>query len=100
MNKSQVLGPLLEELRNEGVQSDASIGKRSEAILYVSDDVDEPIFINAEDCKLVFANADTVDRLLEALDNPENPSVTLVDIVFSDEMLDILERRFSSVDEM
>lgn len=102
MKKPDALLTLLEELKNEDLASDLRPVKTAEALIYVTDDaVDEedPIKLNHEECALVFANQDTVERLLEALEYPKDATLTLVDLNLDSPIIDYLERRFVAVDE-
>ena len=70
MNKPEPLITLLEELQSEGVASDIVIAPTSKAVLYFSPDAvneEDGLSLTGEECKLLFATTDTVERMIEAL---------------------------------
>ena len=101
MKKPEALVNLLEELQNEAVSSDIVPIKTSKAVIYTDPDAtdqEDGITLTGEQCQLVFANADTVDRLVDAL-NTEDASICLFDLPLSSSVMDAVERKFIAVDE-
>ena len=93
---------LLEELLNEGVTSDISVFSTSKAVIYLQPDAvneEDGLSLTGEECKLLFATTDTVERMLEALHYPDEASLCLFDLTLSQKVMDFVERRFIAVDE-
>jgi len=102
MKKPEALVQLLEELRGEASSTSVEANKNSKAIIYLDDDSagrEDGIHLDKEECELVFNNASTVDRLMEALGEPEGASLTLFSVEPALLVLDCIERRFVAVDE-
>jgi hypothetical protein len=102
MKRPEKLETLIEELKGESVISDVETTKTSKAVVFINNDAaenDDGIDLNAEECLLVFANLATVERLMEALDDPDDASLVLVDVKISHKVLDHLERSLSAIDE-
>lgn len=77
----------------------AEISKDSKAVVYVNDEDEQGIPFTAEEARLILDSPDAVDRLLEALNYTEDASISLFDITLTDSVRDVLERRFTAVDE-
>lgn len=102
MKKPEALVQLIEELRGENPESQVETIRESKAVLYPNDDAasdDNGISLSGEDCRLLFANEVTIERLFEALNDTDDASLALFDITVPGEILDILEQRFVAVDE-
>lgn len=102
MKKPEALAQLLEELRGESVESPVEVIRESKAIIYPTDEAasdDDGINLNAEESRMLFASDNTIERLLEALGDPKEPSLALFDITVPGHILDVLEQRFIAVDE-
>lgn len=102
MKKPEALVQLIEELRGESIDSQVETIRESKAMLYPSDEAasdDDGITLTGEDCRLVFANANTIERLFEAINEPTDATLALFDVTLPGHTLDILERRFTAVDE-
>lgn len=100
MKKPASLIQLLEDLRDEHIESDVEILKTSEAIIYPEDDADDEsgIKLTGADCRLLFASPSTVERLIESLDDAK-ATVSLFDLNLSADVQEALERSFRAVDE-
>lgn len=102
MKKPEALIQLIEELRGESVDSQVETIRESKAVLYLNDEAasdDDGITLTAEECRLVFGNEGTIERLFEALADPPDATLALFDVTIPGQLLDILERRFNAVDE-
>lgn len=102
MKKPNALSQLIEDLQSEGIPTDVEVTKTSKAILYPDDEAagrDDGIELTAHECRLLFANPSTVERLVDALEDSENASLALFDVELSGEVLEELERNFVAVDE-
>lgn len=102
MKKPDALIQLVEELRSERLESQAETDHDSKAIVFLDDEAandDNGIEITSEECRLLFASRDTIERLFEALGDPKNASLALFDVNLSGRILDKLEQRFIAVDE-
>lgn len=102
MKKPEALVQLIEELRGESVDSQVETIRESKAVLYPNDEAasdDNGITLTGEDCRLLFANEVTIERLFEALADPPDASLALFDVTIPGQILDVLERRFTAVDE-
>jgi hypothetical protein len=101
MKKPNALVELLAELQGENIPSDVEVVRSSKAIIFVNDDAaetDDGIELSAGDCKALFANVGTVERLVEALDS-KDATLALFDVEVPGESLEALERSFVAVDE-
>lgn len=101
MNKPQAVADLLAELQSESIRSDVEIDRTSKAIIYVTDEdakADDGIELSADECRLVFANPSTIERLVEAI-NSEDATLALHDMLLPSDSLEAVERGFSAVDE-
>ena len=102
MKKPEALVSLLEELRNEEISSDITPLKTSKVILYIdpeATDEEDGISLSGDEAKLLFASTDTTERLLDALDNPDDASICFFDLPLSHAIMDFVERKFIAVDE-
>lgn len=99
MNKPAELVQLIEDLRAEARTGLVEVGRNSNAIIYVGSDDDEGITLSSEDCRVLFDSVDAIDRLIEALPLADDLSVVFVDVILHDKVRDMVERRFSTVDE-
>jgi hypothetical protein len=102
MSKPSAIVNLLEELHNEAVVSDINVLPTTKAVLYLSPDAineEDGLSLTGEECKLLFANTDTVERMLEALGYPSDASLSIFDLTLGQSVMDFVERRFVAVDE-
>lgn len=102
MKKPSNLTQLIEELEGEAIVSLVEAPQSAKVHIHLSEDAiteDDPITLNAEEARLLLANEGTIERLFEALGNPEDASITLEDVILPDAALDALERMFTAVDE-
>jgi len=102
MIKSEAVVQVLEDLGKEGIESEVVAGPESKAVIFLNDlqaEDENGLELNAAECRLVFANQDTLDRLMEALYWPDEASLCLFDVTLPAQMLDRLERYFTTVDE-
>lgn len=99
MNKPTELAQLIEELKAESEPTRTEVGRTSKAVLYLNAQDDTGIEFSAEECRLLLASPSTVDRLIDALPDSDEPSLVLFDLTLSDAVRDTLERRFTTVDE-
>ena len=102
MKKPEALVQLLEELKGEAFVTSVETGRDSKAVIYPDDDSagrENGIHLSREDCELLFHNTTTVDRLMEALGDPDSASVILFSVEPALLVLDTIERRFVAVDE-
>ena len=102
MKKPDALNQLLEELQEEGIRSEVDVRGTSKTLLYLNDEAatrEDPIELSGAESALLFASDKTVARFVEALEDTEEASLVLTDVTLPDEMLELLERNFISVDE-
>jgi hypothetical protein len=102
MKKPEALLVLLEELQNEAVASDIVPLATSKVVIYTdpeATDEEDGIVLTGDQSKLVFASVDTVERLLDALDEPDEASICFFDLSLPAAVMDVVERRFVAVDE-
>jgi hypothetical protein len=102
MKKPNTLTQFIEELNGEGIVSAVETTKDSKLIIYPNEqaaDDEDGIELNREETILVLANPSIIERLYEALGNPSDASVVLVEISMSASSLDALEKTFVAVDE-
>jgi len=102
MKKPEALVQLIEELRGENIDSQVETIRESKAVLYPTEDSannDDGITLTGEECRLVFAKSNTIERLLEALNDPADATLALFDVSLPGHILDVLERRFTAIDE-
>lgn len=102
MNKPEALIQLIEELRSENVDSQVETIRDSKAAVYIDEAAncnDDGIILNGEECRLLFANENNIERLIEAISEPECATLALFDVTLPSHIIDKLERRFTAVDE-
>lgn len=102
MKRSCALSALLEELQGEGIHSEVEVFKNSKAVLYVDEEAatdEDGMEFTANECRLLFANPTTVERFLDALEEPQDASLALFDVTIPGPILELLERNFVAVDE-
>lgn len=90
---------LLDDLKGESFRHSAEVGRDGKAVVYVNAEDEVGITFTAEEAKLILDSPDTVDRLVDALTDADEPSICLFDITVSDDVRDALERMFTAVDE-
>lgn len=107
MKKPNALEELIEDLKaNPPTASTAAnlmLPKEAYAVVFPSADDcedDDGIRLNADDCSVLFCTPATVDMLVDVLGNVDDASVLMHALDVSSEVLDALERSFSSVDEV
>ena len=99
MNRPIAVDRLIEELESELIDSDVEVSKDSRMVIFLNEDDKTGFELNADEAKLALANADTAQRLIDAVDHPSTASLLLKDISLDDDVLSILERSFNAVDE-
>jgi len=102
MKKPNALSQLIEDLQGEGIHSDVDVTRTSKAVLYLDDEAaenEDGIELTANDCRLIFANLNTVERFIDALEDTDSASLNLFDVGVPSPVLDELERNFVAVDE-
>jgi len=102
MNKPEALVQLLEELRSENVDSQVEVIHDSKAVIYLDEESninDDGITIDGEECRLLFANETNIERLVDAISEPEFATIALFDVTLPGHLIDKLERKFAAVDE-
>lgn len=102
MNIPPDVTELIEELRGEVRDSSVVIVPDSKAVVYLdAEDANagNGIEFSKTACELLFHNRANVERLLEALKNPDEPSIVLHNIEIHSEVLTALEECFIAVDE-
>lgn len=101
MKKPNALAELLAELQGEGIPSDVEVVQSSKAVIFPNDEAaeaDDGIELLAAECKVLFANPNTVERLIEALDS-KDATLAIFDLEVPGPSLEALERGFVAVDE-
>jgi len=101
MKKPAAIEQLIEELQGENPASSVDVNAHSFAILYpdvAAAKKEDGIELTAAECRLLFANSATVERLAEAINN-KSASLVLNDLELSAEVLEDLESSFLTVDE-
>lgn len=96
MNKPNQLVKLLAELREDAVQTSVVTIKGSSATIYLSGEPDG-LVLSPEECELLLDTPDTVTQLFEAMNEPD-ATIELHNISVDDEVMDMLNELFSSVD--
>ena len=100
MEKPEALKELIEELREEGVDSDIESEAGAYAQVKWADD-GAACRLTAGEAKLLLANEDNVCELLDALDlEDEEVHLEFSGLVFPDDVMEILMDRFQTVDEV
>jgi hypothetical protein len=93
------LKQLLEDLRAEDPPSDI-IAPDGTFMVIVLEPPDKRVELDAESARLVLASSDTVERLFEALDYPEDCFIELHGFTVDASVMSYLERYCSTVDEL
>jgi hypothetical protein len=91
---------LIEDLKDEKPHSSVVTQGDGKMVIYLPQ-VLEALSFNDEECQLLLASRQTVERLFEALDYPEESCVELYGSVAVDtDVMSALEDHASTVDEM
>jgi hypothetical protein len=101
MKKPTALTELIQELQDERNSSDVEACAESYAQVYLdakSLSTNDGIKLTAEDCLVLLASAETVERLVEVLES-KTASIMLYSLELPDRTLEALERNFVAVDE-
>lgn len=101
MKKPNALVDLLQELQGDAVPSDVEVVRSSKAVIFPNDESaenEDGINLSPGECRTLFANPGTIERLVDALDSPD-ASLALFDVTVPNECLEALERSFVAVDE-
>ncbi len=101
MKKPTALTDLIQELQDERDSSNVDIYKESHAVVYLDAkalSADDGIKLTGDECLVLLANAETVERLVETLDS-KNASIVIHSMDLPDQTLEALERNFVAVDE-
>lgn len=101
MKKPDAVVQLLEELKDENRIAEAETLTSSHVDIYINAEAaqnNDPIVLSADECKVLFAEIEVLERLIDAI-NSEDATITLVDMNVSEDMLEVLERSFTAVDE-
>lgn len=102
MQKPPELEILLEELRERTSPEDSSVTIASEdakAIVFMHAEDRTGITFSACECRLLLNTAATVREMFEALGEPVDSSLNLVDVILTDSVQDCAESLFTAVDE-
>lgn len=100
MKKPADLVQLIEDLKNEVHDSSVGGDKRSKAIVHIDPEDEVGLTLNFEECRLLLHSEDTVRQLHEAINEPDEASVSIHNLDLNQGVLDALERTFVSVDEL
>jgi hypothetical protein len=100
MKKPADIVQLLEDLKDEVHDSSVGTDKTSKAVIHLDPDDEKGFTLNAEECRLLLHSEVTVRQLFEALDEPEEASISLHSLDVTQQVQDALERSFMSVDEL
>ncbi len=96
MRRPALLIQLLEDLRDEIIESDAVVADDAYMRLFVGGDELET---NRAETALLLHSADTIEQLFEALHEDEC-AVELHGVTLEQEIMNVLERLFVAVDEV
>ena len=99
MKRPVELTQLLAELKGENPDSTATIQEDSRFLVVIDDSKTRYDFTGPE-AKLLLANPDTVERLFEALNYPEESFIELQNLAVDEEVMAELESYASTVDEI
>jgi hypothetical protein len=99
MKRPSAVDRLMDELEGEMIDSDVEIVKTSKMVICLNQEDKVGFELTASECKLVLADADTAQRLIEALEHTSAASVLLCDLWPDDEVMEVLEQNFNAVDE-
>lgn len=97
--RSPELEQLITELRGENPVSHVVTNPESKMVVIVEESNERHEF-KADECRLVLSSADTVRRLFDALDYPEEAFVEFYGIEVEPDVMSELEDFASSVDDM
>lgn len=97
MSRPNALIQLLNDLKAESVSTTVVTIRKSSAVISIG--ADDDIVLTPEECELLFDTPETVQQLFEALDEPQDASIELVNISVEDEVLEAMNELFSSVDQ-
>lgn len=97
--RSPELEQLITELRGENPVSHVVTNPDSKMVIIIEETSDRHEF-KAEESRLLLSSADTVRRLFDALDYPEEAFVEFYGIEVDPDVMSELEDFASSVDEM
>lgn len=100
MKKPADLVQLIEDLKSEVHDSSVGGDKHSKVVIHTEPDDEIGISLNFEDCKLLLHSEKTVRQMHEALDEPEEASISIHGLDLNQDVQDALERTFMSVDEL
>jgi|PlaIllAssembly_1097288.scaffolds.fasta_scaffold261981_2 hypothetical protein len=99
MKRPAELIQLLDELKGEAPES-AVVVQADSRLVVVIDDTEVRYEFTGPEAKLLLASRDTVERLFEALDYPEETFVELQNLTIDEDVMAELESYASTVDEM
>ena len=102
MKKPEPLVSLLEELQTEAGTSEVVAVPTSKVIIYTDPeaaDEEDGISLTGEQAKLLFASVETVERLFDALNDPDDASICFFDLTLPAHVMDTVERKCIAVDE-
>lgn len=91
---------LITDLREEKPQSAVIVHDKDSSTVVIVEETEERLVFNVEESRLLFSNRETVKRLFEALDYPEEVFVELHGLEIEPETMAELESLASTVDEM
>jgi hypothetical protein len=95
------LDQLITELGAEKQPDTVMVQPQSKMVVIAeADDTEERHVFNARECQLLLSSADTVGRLFEALDYPDEAFVELYGLIIEREVMEELEKFSSSIDEL
>jgi len=97
--RSPELEQLITELRAENPVSHVVTNADSKVVVII-EETNERLEFKADECRLILSSADTVRRLFDALDYPEETFVEFYGIEVDPDVMSELEDFASSVDEM
>lgn len=97
--RSSELEQVITELRGENPVSHVVTNPDSKMVIVIEENDDRHEF-KADECRLLLSSADTVRRLFDALDYPEEAFVEFYGIEIEPEVMSELEDFASSVDDM
>lgn len=102
MKKPAALTALIEELKAENTESTVGTNSQSGAKIFINDEAfeeDDAIVLTRQECSLLLHSAHTVKTMVEAIGEPEESSIEIHELDLAADVLDVLEKKFVSVDE-
>jgi hypothetical protein len=99
MKKPADIVHLIEDLKDEVHDSSVGTDKSSKAVIHLDPEDENGFTLNAEECKLLLHSEKTVRQMHEALDEPEEATISLHSLDVTQQVQDALERSFMAVDE-